>query len=467
MSTPAGEHAASADAVGLPWSGGTARTPDGALSVAGLDLRALAAEHGTPAYVLDEADFRARAQELRRAFETAFAAVGTGVDVYYAGKAFLSVAVARWAHEEGLRVDTATGGELAVALRAGVPGADLGLHGNNKSDAEIERALEVGVGRIIVDSLGEVDRVATAARARGGAPAPVMVRVTTGVHAGGHEYISTAHEDQKFGVSMAPPADGSPSPALEALHAVLEHPELHLLGIHSHIGSQILDPSGFDVAAHKVMALRAELAARTGYLVPEVDLGGGFGIAYVPGDVPLDPSRVAKDLAAAVDASCTALGTALPRISIEPGRAIVGPTTLTLYTVGTVKDVTVDDPAGPFVRRYVAVDGGMSDNIRPALYGANYHAELASRVGEDAPVLARVVGKHCESGDIVVHEVQLPGDVRPGDLLAVAATGAYGRSMASNYNHVPRPPVVAVRDGAARVLVRRETVEDLLALDLG
>lgn len=442
------------------WPAGARRGADGALSVAGVDLRDLAAEHGTPAYVLDEADFRARARGFREAFERAFGALGAGVDVYYAGKAFLSVAVARWAHEEGLRIDTSTGGELAVALRAGVPGADIGLHGNNKSDAEIDRALAAGVGRIVVDSLGEVDRVADAA-ARAGVRAPVMVRLTTGVHAGGHEFIATAHEDQKFGLSVA---GGAASPAMAALRAVLARPELELVGVHSHIGSQILDPSGFEAAARRVLELRAALAAETGHLLPEVDLGGGFGIAYLPGEVPLEPGRVAKDLAGVVDGACAELGTPLPRISIEPGRAIVGPTTLTLYRVGTVKPVTLEDGG---TRTYVSVDGGMSDNLRPALYGARYTAALASRAGSAATVLARVVGKHCESGDIVVHDVDLPDDVAPGDLLAVPATGAYGRSMASNYNHVPRPPVVAVRDGAARVIVRRETEDDLLALDLG
>lgn len=456
-------------ALGLPWPASAERGADGAVRVGGVDLRRLAAEQGTPAYVLDEADFRDRARTLRQAFERAFAGIGTGVDVYYAGKAFLSVAVARWAHEEGLRVDTTTGGELAVALRAGVPGAHIGLHGNNKSDAEIARALDAGVGRLIVDSLGEVERVAAAVRARGAGapPAPVMVRVTTGVHAGGHEYISTAHEDQKFGLSVAVPAGGpagAVSPAMTALEAVVAAPELELLGIHSHIGSQILDPAGFAVAARTVLGLRAQLAERTGVLVPEVDLGGGFGIAYLPGDVPMDLERAAVDLAAAVDAACGELGTPLPRLSFEPGRAVVGPTTLTLYRVGTVKPVALDDGRE---RRYVAVDGGMSDNLRPALYGASYHAALASRESTAGTVLARVVGKHCESGDIVVHEVQLPADVAPGDLLAVPATGAYGRSMASNYNLVPRPPVVAVRDGSARVLVRRETEDDLLALDLG
>ena len=457
-----------AGALSEPWSRGAARGADGAMSVGGVDLRDLAAEQGTPSYVLDEADFRARARAYRTAFEQAFAAVGSGVDVYYAGKALLTVAVARWAREEGLRVDTASGGELAVALRAGVPGAELGLHGNNKSDAELEQALDAGVGRIIVDSLVEIERLADLVAARGGDAAPVMVRVTTGVHAGGHEYISTAHEDQKFGLSVAPGADGSESPAFAALRAVLARPELRLLGIHSHIGSQILDPDGFEVAARVVLQLRADLAAATGVLVEEVDLGGGYGIAYLPGEVALDPERVAKDVAGAVDGIAARLGTPLPRFSIEPGRAIVGPAGLTLYTVGTVKPVTVtgaDDAT--FVRTYVSVDGGMSDNIRPALYGARYHAELANRFSDAEPVLARVVGKHCESGDIVVHEVELPGDVRAGDLLAVAATGAYGRSMASNYNLLPRPPVVAVLDGGTRVLVRRETVDDLLALDLG
>ena len=451
---------------GAPWSTGVGRLPDGALAVAGVDVRDLAAEHGTPAYVLDEADFRLRAHAYRTAFETAFGAVGAGVDVYYAGKALLTVAVARWAREEGLRVDTASGGELAVALRAEVPGAEIGLHGNNKSDAEILRALDAGVGRIIVDSLVEIERVAHLAAERG-VVAPVMVRVTTGVHAGGHEYIATAHEDQKFGLSVNP-AGGSESPAMNALLAVLKHPELKLLGIHSHIGSQILDPDGFEAAARVVLRLRADLAERSGVLVDEVDLGGGYGIAYLPGEVALDPDRVAKDVAQSVAGVCQDLGTSLPRFSIEPGRAIVGPAGLTLYTVGTVKPVTVsDDDGADFTRTYVSVDGGMSDNIRPALYGAAYHADVVSRSSTAEPVLARVVGKHCESGDIVVHEVRLPADVRAGDLLAVAATGAYGRSMASNYNMLPRPPVVAVSDGASRVLVRRETEDDLLGLDLG
>ena len=446
---------------GSLWSSGVSRGYDGALRVAGVDVREIAANYGTPAYVLDEADFRARARAYRDAFTRAFAAIGAEVDVYYAGKAFLSVAVARWAHEEGLRVDTATGGELAVALRAGIGGADIGLHGNNKSDSELSRALDAEVGRIIVDSLPEIERLADAVRARGdGRPAPVMVRVTTGVHAGGHEYIATAHEDQKFGLSIAGGL------AAAGLEAVLRRPELELRGIHSHIGSQILDPAGFIEAARKLLRLRAELASDTGYLLGELDLGGGYGIAYLPEDVPIDPDAVARDLARVVGDVCGVLGTPVPRISIEPGRAIVGPTTFTVYEVGTVKEVTVDGPP-PFTRTYVSVDGGMSDNLRPALYDARYTAVLASRAGSTETAQCRVVGKHCESGDIVVHDVLLPADLARGDLLAVPATGAYGRSMASNYNHVPRPPVLAVTAGTVRVLIRRETEADLLALDEG
>nr|WP_042438644.1 diaminopimelate decarboxylase [Sanguibacter keddieii] len=443
------------------WPTTAALTTDGELTLAGLTATDLARDFGTPAFVLDEQHFRDRARLFRDSFSEAFGSVGAEVDVYYAGKSFLSVAVARWAREEGLRVDTCTGGELAVALRAGVPGAEIGLHGNNKSDDEITRAIEAEVGRIVVDSFAEIDRVAELARAAGrdgGARVPVMVRVTTGIHAGGHEFISTAHEDQKFGVSL------TGGQALAALQAVLEHPELELLGAHTHIGSQIQDAAAFEANARKMLALRAELQAATGYLLPELDLGGGYGIAYVPSDVPIDVPALARDLADVVGSVCAELGTTVPRISIEPGRSVVGSTTVTLYTVGVVKPVTLEDGS---VRTYVSVDGGMSDNIRPALYEAEYTARLANRTGSAETVAARVVGKHCESGDIVISDIELPADVARGDLLAVPATGAYGRSMASNYNHVLRPPVVAVADGAARVIVRRETEDDLLSLDVG
>ena len=453
--------------LGAPWPSSAVRDDAGELILGGVGVTTLAAEHGTPAYVMDEADFRSRARGYREAFEEAFAAIGTSLDVYYAGKALLTVAVARWAHEEGLRIDTASGGELAVALRAGVPGEALGLHGNNKSDDEILAALDAGVGQIIVDSLPEIDRVAALAAERG-VVAPVLLRVAVGVHAGGHEYISTAHEDQKFGLSVNPGPDGGDAPAVVAALRILERPSLRLRGIHSHIGSQILDDAGFVEAARAVLRLRADLAERTGWLCEEVDLGGGYGIAYLPGEESVDPRPFAQALAKAVATAAADLGTPLPRISIEPGRSIAGPAGITLYTVGTLKPQLVTGEDGEtFTRLYVSVDGGMSDNLRPALYGAKYHAELANRVSDAEPVLARVVGKHCESGDVVIQEVYLPGDLRAGDLLAVAATGAYGRSMASNYNLLTRPPVVAVRDGASRVLVRRETVDDLLALDLG
>ncbi|UFU04665.1 diaminopimelate decarboxylase [Ruania suaedae] len=425
------------------------------LHLGGLSAPWLAQTFGTPAYLLDVPGLRRRAADYRRAFTEAFAPAE--VSVYYAGKAFLSTAVARWVQAEGLGIDTASAGELATALAAGVEGAAIGLHGNNKSVEEIDLALERGVGRLVIDSLPEIDLVAARAAALG-RRAPVMVRVTTGVHAGGHDFIATAHEDQKFGLSLASGA------ALEALERIVAHEHLDLVGLHSHIGSQILDPEGFAAAAAALLGLRATLVQRTGHLAGELDLGGGYGIAYTPQEQAVDIDALARSLAAACRAECERLGTAQPSYSFEPGRAIVGPNMLTLYRVGTVKPVRLD---GGGSRLYVSVDGGMSDNIRPALYGADYHAEIAGRSSSAGPVPARVVGKHCESGDIVVRDVDLPADIRTGDLLAVPATGAYGRSMASQYNLVPRPPVVAVGEGQPREIVRRETVDDLLALDLG
>ncbi|SNS53539.1 diaminopimelate decarboxylase [Micrococcales bacterium KH10] len=442
------------------WPQGTTINPDGALQLGEHDVRDLAAEFATPLFVLNEDDFRARARMFREAFQTAFAEIGSDVDVYYAGKAFLCSAVARWVVADGLRLDTCTGGELAVAARAGVPGPKLGLHGNNKSDAEIARAIDMGVGRIVLDSLPEIEQVVAAAK-RSGRRVSVMVRVTTGIHAGGHEFISTAHEDQKFGLSLA---DGS---AMRAIESVLGHrDELELLGIHTHIGSQIQDSAAFIVSARKLLELRALVQQRTGFLMPEVDLGGGFGIAYTAVDEPVNVPALARELASSIDTLCTELDTPVPRISIEPGRAIAGPSTVTLYRVGVVKPVTVDD-TDCRVRTYVSVDGGMSDNIRPALYGAEYAAKLANRQSNKLKVRSRIVGKHCESGDIVIPDIDLPADIMAGDLLAVPATGAYGRSMASNYNMVTRPAVVALRGAEARVIVRRETEDDLLALDIG
>jgi diaminopimelate decarboxylase len=431
----------------------TARKVDGDLVVGGVPVPELVANLNTPAYILDEDDLRARAGAFRDAF--------AGYDVYYAGKAFLCTTVARWIAEEGLSLDVCSDSELTVALRAGFDPSRIGYHGNTKTEPELMRAVAEGVGRVVVDSFDEIDRLERVTASLG-RPARVMVRVTAGVEAHTHEYIATAHEDQKFGFSI------TAGDALRAVRRVVAAPGLELLGLHSHIGSQIFDTSGFEVAARRVLALHAQVAGEVGVTLPELDLGGGFGIAYTTQDDPSDPARLATEISRIVDHECAALGIGRPRLSIEPGRAIVGPAMCTVYTVGTVKRVELDGPPGAqSVRTYVSVDGGMSDNIRTALYDADYSCTLASRRSDAPPVLARVVGKHCEAGDIVVKDEFLPADVRPGDLLAVPSTGAYCRSMASNYNHALRPPVVAVRDGVATTIVRRETVDDLLATDLG
>jgi len=417
----------------------------------GVDVRDLAQEFGTPLFVLDEADVRWRA----RAFRDAYAEAGASW-VFYAAKAFLSVAVARWVHEEGLGIDVASGGELAVAMRAGVPGEALLMHGNNKSMAELQTAVEYGVGRIVIDSFEEIARVAEAA-AQAGVVQQVLVRATVGVEAHTHEYIATAHEDQKFGLSASGGA------AEEAVRRIAKLPSLTLVGLHSHIGSQIFDVAGFEVAAARVVALAQRIYDEQGIEIEELNLGGGMGIAYLDSDDPLDVQEMAGQIGDIVAKACAESGIATPRLAFEPGRAIVGPAGVTLYEVGTVKPVELDHGQ---IRTYVSVDGGMSDNIRTALYGADYTVTLASRVSQAEPMLCRVVGKHCESGDVVVRDAWLPGDLTPGDLLAVAATGAYCRSMASNYNFLPRPAVVAVADGGAREIVRRETIEDLLGLDV-
>jgi diaminopimelate decarboxylase len=427
----------------------TAERVNGVLHLGGADTTALVAEHATPALLLDEDDLRGRARAYRAAF--------ADTDVYYAGKAFLCTTVARWIADEGLGLDVCTGGELAVALAAGFPPERIALHGNNKSAHELSRAVTAGVGRIIVDSFDEISRLAHIA-AGAGVRQSVLVRVTVGVEAHTHEYIATAHEDQKFGFSLR---DGS---AARAVAAVLAAPSLYLIGLHSHIGSQIFETAGFEVAAHRVVELAAAVRDTHGIELDEINLGGGLGIAYVAGDDPETPKQTIDRLVTIVERECDALALRRPRLSLEPGRAIVGPSAITVYEVGTVKQVTLD---GGAVRTYVSVDGGMSDNIRTALYDAEYTCTIANRASVATPLLARVVGKHCESGDIIVRDTWLPGDVAPGDLIAVAATGAYCRSMASNYNHVPRPPVVAVRDGVASVIVRRETEADLLRLDMG
>jgi diaminopimelate decarboxylase len=418
----------------------------GVLQIGGCDVRDLAAEHGTPAFVLSEDDVRSRCRGYRAAF-------GADTDIYYAAKAFLSKGFAGWVADEGLSLDVSSGGELATALAAGFPAERILMHGNNKSRDELAAAVAAGVGRIVVDSDHEIARLAHVAEAAG-VRQRVLVRVTVGVEAHTHEFIATAHEDQKFGFSLAGGA------ALEAVRRVVALPSLELVGLHSHIGSQIFDTAGFEVAAHRVVGLLATVRDVTELTLPELDLGGGLGIAYTTDDDPADVTDVAKQLRAIVQRECEAAALPVPRLAVEPGRAIVGPAGVTLYEVGTVKEIDG-------IRTYVSIDGGMSDNIRTALYDASYTCVLASRDSDAPPMLARVVGKHCEAGDIVVRDVWLPADLAPGDLLAVAATGAYCRSMASNYNAVPRPPVVAVKGGTSRVMLRRETVDDLLGLDLG
>ena len=442
------------------------------LTVGGLDVRDLAAEFGTPLFICDEDDFRQRCRGYREAF-------GPQAGVFYAAKAFCCRGVLRWVTEEGLGVDVCTGGELEVALQAGVPPEMITLHGSNKLESELARALDVGVGHIVVDSFEEIARLAfltdppvpgrgariamaaqtgPAEQKRDRRPAPVPApgagpgyHRSRGAHPRVRGHRPRRPEVRLLAVLRRGGRGGAPGPGL---------PGVELAGLHSHIGSQIFDTDGFEAAARRVLGLAVRIRDEHGIVISELNLGGGLGIAYTPDDDPADVKVIAQNLHEIVRGQCAAAGLAMPRLTVEPGRAIAGPGTVTLYEVGTVKDVDG-------LRTYVSVDGGMSDNIRTALYDAEYTCVLASRESAAAPMLSRVVGRHCESGDIVVRDSYLPSDLVPGDLLAVAATGAYCRSMASNYNHVARPAVVAVRDGAARLLLRRETIDDLLRLDAG
>jgi len=449
------------------------RTPDGELALGGLTVSEILTDAPSPVFVLDEADLRGRAASWAAAMHEEFwPSYGmAGGEAFYAGKAFLTTKVAQWALEEGMGIDTASRGELAVSLTAlqEVDGEDatrLGLHGNGKTQAEIAVALSHHLGHLVLDSLEEVELAARAVRdlRANGVYGPeetgrVMVRLTTGVHAGGHEFIATAHEDQKFGLSV------HAGTARQAIDAIIAAPELELHGLHSHIGSQIMDLAGFREAARVVLTLRHEVAADTGHLCPEVDLGGGYGIAYTGADpVPPSPAEVARTLAETVRELCTELGDPVPHVSVEPGRSVAGPTTVTLYTVTGLKRVELGEGIS---RLYVSIDGGMSDNIRPALYEAAYTALVANRRPDPSVGLtrARVVGKHCESGDVVVRDVDLPADLSVGDVLAVPATGAYGRSMASSYNLFTRPGVRWVREGESGWILRPETIDDLLRLE--
>lgn len=435
------------------WPQNLTRGDGGMVSVAGVAVAELAAQFGTPLFVIDEDDFRSRCREIASAF-------GGGEHVHYASKAFLCSEIARWVHQEGLSLDVATGGELAVALHADFPAARITVHGNNKSVDELSAAVRAGVGHIVVDSEIEIERLETIAGAAGTVQ-DVLVRVTPGVEAHTHEFISTAHEDQKFGLSLASGA------ALEAVRRVFATQNLRLVGLHCHVGSQIFDVSGFEIAARRLIGLLGEVRAEFGVdkaaQMSILDLGGGLGISYLPHDNPPPMKELADKLKTIVDNESAAAGLPTPTLVVEPGRAIAGPGTITLYEVGTVKDVAVSPTAH---RRYVSVDGGMSDNIRPALYDAEYDARLVSRLSDAPAVAARIVGKHCESGDIIVRDTWVSEDLAPGDLIAVAATGAYCYSMSSRYNMLRRPAVVAVKDGSARLILRRETVEDLLSLEV-
>ncbi|WP_035719894.1 diaminopimelate decarboxylase [Gordonia shandongensis] len=439
---------------------GTGRDADGVMTVGGVRVDALVEEYGSPLFVYDEADFRSRCADMQSAF-------GPHGRVHYASKAFLTTQVAKWVQSEGLSLDVCSGGELAVAMHAGFPAERIALHGNNKSEAELAAAVTAGVGHVILDSMIEIERLNRIAGEHG-VVADVLVRVTPGVEAHTHEFISTAHEDQKFGFALGSPSGAyRDSVAMAAVREVFASDNLRLVGLHSHIGSQIFEIDGFELAARRVLGLLAAIVDEFGVAktrqIEVLDLGGGLGISYLESDDPPPVKVLAEALVAIVRRECEALDLPMPAIAVEPGRAIAGPAGVTLYRVGTVKDVALD---GNTVRRYVSVDGGMSDNIRTVLYDAEYDVRVASGTSSAQAVVCRVVGKHCESGDIVIRDCWLPQDLAPGDLLVVGATGAYCYSMSSRYNMVPRPAVVTVNGGRSRLMVRRETVEDFLSLEV-
>jgi diaminopimelate decarboxylase len=418
------------------------------LAVGGVRLAEIAATYGTPAYVLDETDVRSRARAYRAALPEA--------EIAYAGKAFLCRAMINWIRAEGLSLDVCSGGELALARHVGFPPERIVLHGNAKTPRDVHDALAYGVGRVVVDSTYEITQLAVAAQA--GRPQKVLIRVTPGLDAHTHQAVATGVEDQKFGFSLA---TGAAADAIrQVLHWQLaEHPSLELAGLHCHLGSQITSVEVFAEAARRLIALMAWIRDEFGVVVPELDLGGGHAVGYRDGEPDFDLDQYARTVRTVIAQACRQHRLPVPQLTVEPGRAIVARAGVTLYRVLTMKRI-------PGVRTFVAVDGGMSDNPRPALYGSAYTARLIGRASTAATEPMTVVGRHCEAGDVLARDLPLPSDLRPGDLLAVPCTGAYQHSMASTYNQICRPPVIAVRDGVARVLIRRETLEDLQARDV-
>jgi len=438
------------------WPTTSYRDDRGELMLGEVSATTLTSTFGTPLYVLDENETRSRATQIREALDEACATAGTSGHVYYASKAFLSGAVVQWMIESGVGVDVSSLGELELALAAGVDPANIGLHGNNKSDVELNRAAAVGVGSIVIDSADEVERVAAVAQSHDITIA-VRLRVNTGVHATTHEYLATSREDQKFGVAL------SDAPAIVA--DIRSRESLTFLGLHSHIGSQIFSDAGFVEASTRMLDVHHELLA--GGPVPELNIGGGFGIAYTSVDEPAHVPTFVASLVENIARQCADRGIDVPIIAIEPGRSIIGTPGVTLYTVGTIKPVEVSLSDGvTATRTYVSVDGGMSDNLRTAMYRADYSVTLANRTSDADPMLVRVVGKHCESGDIVIRDAYLPSDLCAEDILAVAATGAYCHSLSNNYNGLARPAVVSVRGVEMTEIVRRETLADLLSRDM-
>lgn len=428
--------------------GTASRNAQGHLTIGGVDVVDLAREFGTPLYIMDEELIRRNC----RAYVESFRRHYPDFDVAYASKAFLCTAMAGLVAQEGLSLDVVSGGEIATAVQAGFPMARTYFHGNNKTADEIRLALDAGVGRFVVDSLHELALLSQLAGERG-KTARILLRVTPGVEAHTHEYISTGQLDSKFGI----PIEGGL--ALEAARAALQTPHVELLGFHCHIGSQIFDLTGYRVAAERMLAFAAAVRAETGFSFRELSLGGGLGVRYVEGDRPAPPAELAACLAGAVRAGAAEHGLPLPKLIVEPGRSIVAEAGTTLYTVGTIKEI-------PGVRTYLSVDGGMGDNIRPALYQARYECVVANKLDSERGRVVTVVGRYCESGDVLLTDVAVASDVAPGDLLAVFVTGAYNYSMASRYNRVPTPAVVFVRDGRADLVVRRETFAEMAACDV-